>query len=86
VWHASISIWAKDGKRKRNLPLIAERWGIALLKDVGGFREWWIWRDDPNVLVGHLRVDVTDYEAQLIPPGCATVDAGDTGPERKRSL
>ncbi len=49
----------------------------------GFCREWWIWNDE--ALVGHLRVGVTRDEDDVLPPGIAVHDAGESGPERKRS-
>lgn len=56
---------------------------MKLLRAVGGDREWWFWH--PDALVGHLRVGVTDAEHAMMPPGCAVIDAGESGPERKRT-
>lgn len=50
---------------------------------VGGEHEWWFW--NPRACVGHLRVPVTAAEALLIPPGLATSDAGESGPQRRRT-
>jgi hypothetical protein len=50
---------------------------------VGGPREWWHW--NPAVLVGHLRVGLTDAEYAVLPPVQAVDDAGEAGPERKRT-
>jgi hypothetical protein len=55
---------------------------VRLLADVGGEREWSVWA--PAAHVYHYRVPVTSEEFAMIPPGCATVDAGNTGPERPR--
>lgn len=61
----------------------AEREAVRLLKGVGGSREWWTWNTE--ALVGHLRVPLTPDEVARIPPGMATIDAGHTGPERRRT-
>lgn len=82
VWHVSISVWAPDGRAKRNEPRIAEREAIADLRGVGGPSEWWYWSP---ARVGHLRVPVTDAEFALVAPGQVVADAGETGPERRRS-
>ncbi|MGI5286615.1 hypothetical protein ACQEVF_25205 [Nonomuraea polychroma] len=55
---------------------------MRLLAGVGGEREWWIYSPGR---VGHLRVPVTAPEYELIPPGCAVADAGESGPERPRT-
>lgn len=57
---------------------------MSALRGVGGSREWWWW--NPAALVGHLRVAVTPEEYALVPAGCALSDAGQTGPERRRTL
>jgi hypothetical protein len=56
---------------------------VQLLRDVGSDREWWHW--NPRAAVRHLRVAVTAQEHQTIPPGCALSDAGEAGPERRRT-
>jgi hypothetical protein len=61
----------------------AEKEAVRLLRGVGGQREWWTW--NPRVLVGHLRVPVTPAEYRQVPPGVAAGDAGETGPERRRT-
>lgn len=60
-----------------------ERLAVLLLAGVGGEREWWYW--NPRAAVGHLRVGVTAAEVALIPPGLASTDAGESGPERRRT-
>lgn len=40
----------------------------------------------PAALVGHLRVPVTVDENAKIPDGMAIDDAGESGPERPRTL
>lgn len=64
-----------------NEPYI-EHAAIGALTGVGGRHEWWCCPRG----IGHLRVPVTTVEAELIPPGCVTTDAGETGPQRPRSL
>lgn len=59
-----------------------ERAAVSLLAGVGGDVEWWLW--SPR-RIGHLRVAVTDDEYEKIPPGCAIYDAGDAGPQRRRT-
>lgn len=81
VWHASITAWSPKGSLV-DVPAIAETEAVRLLAGVGGDREWWIWSP---TRVGHLRVAVTPAEYQQIPPGCALHDAGDSGPERRRT-
>lgn len=85
VWHASVSVLNPRGRAVLDKPLLAEREAIACLRGVGDpDREWWIWNQGAVPYVGHLRVPVTLVEAELIPPGCATDDAGDSGPLRAR--
>lgn len=60
-----------------------ERRAIDLLAGVGGDCEWWIYS---TARVGHLRVPVTAEEHAWMPPGKALDDAGETGPQRERSL
>lgn len=60
-----------------------ERVAVELLRDVGGAHEWWYW--NPSAKVGHLRVPVTVEEYQLVPPGCALIDAGYAGLRRPRT-
>lgn len=81
VWHASVSL--QSGGAFLRSPGRLERMAVALLRGVGGDREWWFW--NPKAMVGHLRVAVTPEEFALVPPGCALSDAGATGPERRRS-
>jgi hypothetical protein len=82
VWHASVSLQKKN--RKMFVPNEAERYALRALQGVGGSREWWYW--NPAAEVGHLRVSVTPEEAAMIPPGLAVNDAGESGPERARTL
>lgn len=82
VWHVSISLWTPAGQRMA-APGRLERAAVALLRGVGGDREWWLW--NRTARVGHLRVAVTEDEYARVPPGCVVADAGETGPERKRT-
>lgn len=81
VWHASISISTPDGRRVRSAG-VAERAATRALIGVGSDREWWIWNSATGV--GHLRIGLTEDEFARTPHGIATVDAGPSGPERKR--
>jgi hypothetical protein len=58
-----------------------ERAAVDALAGVGGDTEWWICANS----IGHLRVPVTAAEALSVPPGRATVDAGESGPQRPRT-
>lgn len=82
MWHASTSIQdRRSGPLHR--PKHAEAHAIAALAGVGDpHREWWLY--NPRARVGHLRIPVTLAELELIPPGIVTMDAGETGPQRKR--
>lgn len=82
VWHVSISLHTPRGELVAS-PGRLERTAIALLRGVGGDREWWLWNRQARV--GHLRVAVTELEHQQIPPGCAVADAGPSGLERRRT-
>lgn len=53
--------------------------GWSLLND----REWWIW--NPRARVGYLRIGLTPEEAAVLPDLPAQHDAGDSGPERRRT-
>lgn len=64
-------------------PVICERAAVKLLRGVGGDREWWWF--NPDALIGHLRVSVTETEHEAMPEGMALDDAGETGPERPRT-
>lgn len=78
----SVTLWSRG--HKVDLESLAERAALTELAGVGSLEhEWWTW--SPG-LVGHLRVPVTDEEFALIPPGQAYDDAGDTGPQRPRTL
>ena len=81
VWHTSVSVWDKHG-RQVSVPELAEKEAVRTLMGVGGDREWWIWNEDAKV--GHLRVAVTVEENEMLPPGMAEHDAGNSGPERGR--
>ena len=81
MWHASVSL-RSAGTFLRS-PGALQRAAVTTLSGVGGDHEWWLW--NPKSLVGHLRVPVTAAEALLIPPGLASSDAGETGPQRARS-
>lgn len=64
-------------------PVICEREAVKLLRGAGGDREWWFF--NPDTLIGHLRVSVTEAEHAAMPEGVAVDDAGETGPERPRT-
>lgn len=81
MWHASLSLQAA-GSRLAS-PGGLERLAVTLLSPVGGDREWWFWNRPTRI--AHLRVALTAEEYELVPPGCVTTDAGETGPERRRS-
>lgn len=61
-----------------------ERLALPYLAGVGNAREWWVWR--PALKVGHLRVGLTDDEAAALTCELVVADAGDSGPERPRTL
>lgn len=84
VWHVSVSVWPPDGRGHRNEPLLAQREAVADLRGVGGTCEWWIWTP---ARVGHLRVPLTVEEFAMLtePDRLAVADAGDSGPQRRRS-
>lgn len=82
VWHASISIWTPE-RRMVKSPGLAERQAIALLDGVGNSREWWYW--NPAAAVGHLRVGLTLAEVAVLSDFPAEHDAGESGPERRRT-
>jgi len=82
VWHVSVSAWSRRGERSVQ-PAICEREAVKLLRGVGGDREWWTW--NPDALVGHLRVGVTEAEFAVLPKLRAVNDASETGPERPRT-
>jgi hypothetical protein len=82
VWHVSVSAWSRCEKRISQ-PVICEHEAIRLLRGVGGGREWWWW--NTAELIGHLRVPITAAENRELPLGVAVDDAGESGPERKRT-
>jgi hypothetical protein len=82
VWHVSASLRAPQGDLLA-APGRLERTAVRLLAGVGGDREWWLW--NAAARVAHLRVAVTEDEYRRIPPGCATADAGPSGPQRRRT-
>lgn len=77
-----MSLWTPSGSRLA-APGRLERTAVRLLAEVGGDREWWLWNAASRI--GHLRVSLTVDEYRRVPAGCATTDAGDTGPERRRT-
>lgn len=71
-------------ERLLSLPPFAEQEAVRLLDGVGDpEREWWF--HNRQARIGHLRVPVTSEEYELVPPGCAMADAGESGPVRPRS-
>lgn len=82
VWHCSASLRTPQGQ-PISAPSRLERVAVRLLRGVGGDVEWWLWNSAARI--GHLRVAVTEDENDLIPPGCATADAGPSGPQRRRT-
>ena len=82
VWHVSVSVWSRRDELVQ-APDLAEREAVRCLRGVGGEREWWIW--NPESGIGHLRVAVTEGEHAGMPCGVAAHDAGESGPERRRS-
>jgi hypothetical protein len=80
VWHVSASL-QRPGRFLDLLRPLGTA-AVRLLANVGGDREWMLWKPAAHVL--HYRVNVTPEEYALIPPGCALMDAGETGPERPR--
>ncbi|HEY2766257.1 MAG TPA: hypothetical protein VGJ13_19930 [Pseudonocardiaceae bacterium] len=83
VWHTSLSLWTPDQRTMLRSPTQVERAAVELLAGVGNDREWWIWRPAPRV--GHLRVGLTVEEVAVLPEVPAEHDAGDSGPERRRT-
>jgi hypothetical protein len=83
VWHVSVSAWSRREERSSQ-PAICEREAVKLLRGAGGDREWWFFNTD--VLVGHLRVGVTEAEFATLPKLQAVNDAGETGTERPRTM
>ena len=82
MWHASLSL--RSGGSLLRSPGSLGRAAVSLLAGVGGDREWWWW--NPTARVGHLRVGLTAAEAALVPAGPAPYDAGESGPERRRTV
>lgn len=80
VWHASVSL--QSAGTFLHSPGRLRRVATLELAGVGGDTEWWFW--NPRAGVGHLRVATTDAEFELIPPGLAESDAGETGPPERR--
>lgn len=80
MWHASVSIWDRQGTRKLHQPALAEKEAVRLLTGVGGECEWWI-----HTHLGHLRIPVTADEYRQVPPGCVLADAGESGTQRPRT-
>lgn len=80
VWHVSVSAWS--GGKRSSQPKLCEREAVRLLRGAGGDREWWFY--NPEALVGHLRVGVSEEEYDAMPSGVAEQDAGEAGPERSR--
>lgn len=85
MWHASVSVWSKDGVRKLNNPDLAFKEAVKNLAGVGGDCEWWIYGCGTGSPVGYLRVPVTEAEYLACPAGTVTTDAGETGPRRPRT-
>lgn len=85
VWHVSVSAWSRRTETRLDVPQVCEREAVKALRGVGGQREWWIWNQ--AALIGHLRIGVTDAEFEVMPepPGGVLDDAGESGPERKRT-
>jgi hypothetical protein len=82
VWHVSLSLRTPTGELLSS-PSQLERAGVGLLAGVGADLEWWHY--NPRTRVGHLRVAVTTEENERIPVAPVMADAGESGPERKRS-
>jgi hypothetical protein len=83
VWHVSVSAWSRRTEKRVAVPDVCEREAVKLLRGAGGDREWWHW--NTATLIGHLRVGLTESEYATLPPVQAIDDAGETGPERKRT-
>lgn len=81
MWHASVSLQTRTGRKLDDEPTV-ERAAVSACEGVGGDFEWWQWGAS---LVGHLRVPVTVDELQLVPPGIVTMDAGYEGVRRERT-
>lgn len=89
VWHASVSLQAKKGRGRGWLhdPAAAERYAVEACRGVGNDREWWYHNTqaEGGGAVGHLRVGVSEAEQLQLPCGVPVHDAGESGPERKRT-
>lgn len=92
VWHASVTVWDRHGTQTRSMPELAEREAVKLLAGVGNHREWWIHDVSARgVPIGHLHVGITDAEADTMTAACngnlppVVADAGEPGPERRRT-
>ena len=82
MWHASVSIQKRTGlvlPRETD----ADRYAVKALAGVGGDHEWWYWSRGH---IGHLRVPVTAEEAERIPSGLVSMDAGPEGVRRPRTV
>jgi hypothetical protein len=75
-------MWTPRGRPIR-APSRIERVAVALLAGVGSNREWWAWNS--AVAIGHLRVGLAEAEVALLAEYPAVHDAGDVGPERRRT-
>jgi hypothetical protein len=86
VWHVSVSAWSRRTETRLDVPQVCEREAIRVLRGAGGEREWWYW--NRATLIGHLRIGLTDAEFTALPQHAGGVldDAGESGPERKRTL
>lgn len=84
MWHVSASI-QHAGQFVLD-PDHLEQLSIDLLRGVGGDHEWWNSAGDSNPAVTHLRVPTTIDEQRLIPPGLVTMDAGNEGTLRPRTI
>lgn len=85
MWHASVSVGAKRPPMPLLRPETSERLAVEALTGVGDPTvEWWFYNSAARV--GHLRVPVTPDEVRLVPPGIVTMDAGESGPLRPRTI
>ncbi len=87
VWHVSVSL-QHPHQGLQYAPKVTEDHAVAMLADVGHTDgEWWLYSEG---WVGHLRVGITQLEAEIMwpegPPPKATTDAGDSGPYRSRTV
>lgn len=83
MWHVSVSAWSRRTEKRVSVPQVCELEAVRLLRGAGGEREWWHW--NAGALIGHLCIGLTEAEYATLPPVQATDDAGETGPERKRT-